>query len=165
MAQSHYQSAGVSPISPVGPSFDNFKPHSAPLNGQVNLVEIKDESSTSRPEKSQGVHIIRSLILEILCLILATASLLCIVALLRHQNNKQIPNWSLGRWGVTLNTVISIISVVFRASLLEPVAASISQFCWTRYTQSRPLDDVCYYDAASRGPLGSLKLLFRLRFM
>jgi hypothetical protein len=165
MAQNHYQSAGVSPISPVGPSFDNFKTYSAPLNGQVSSIEIQVETPTSRPEKAQGFSIIRSLILEILCLVLATASLLCIVALLRHQNNKQIPDWSLGRWGVTLNTVISIISVVFRASLLEPVAASISQFCWTRYTQSRPLDDVCYYDAASRGPLGSLKLLFRLRFM
>jgi len=44
------------------------------------------------------------------------------------------------------------------------VAACISQLCWVWFNgKARPLQDVCYYDAASRGPLGSLLLLYRLK--
>ncbi|TVY21498.1 hypothetical protein LARI1_G002287 [Lachnellula arida] len=73
---------------------------------------------------------------------------------------------SIGRRGnITLNAIISIISTAFRAALLTPVAQSVSQFCWVSFTRPRSLQDVVYYDSASRGPFGSLRLLFRLRFI
>jgi hypothetical protein len=45
-----------------------------------------------------------------------------------------------------------------------PVAECINQLTWVWFGhKARPLEDAVYYDSASRGPLGSLKLLFRLR--
>jgi hypothetical protein len=46
-----------------------------------------------------------------------------------------------------------------------PVSRGISQLCLTWYMQPTSLQDICYYDSASRGPLGNIRLLFRLRFM
>ncbi|KAI0594725.1 hypothetical protein F4775DRAFT_572768 [Biscogniauxia sp. FL1348] len=102
---------------------------------------------------------------EILSLILATITLIGLVVLLKTHEDKPTPEWSVGPWGVTLNAVLSIVSTIFRGSLLVPVAQSISQFGWIWYTQPRSLEDLVYYSSASRGPLGSLRLLIKLRFI
>lgn len=43
-----------------------------------------------------------------------------------------------------------------------PTQACISQLKWTWFKQSRRAIDLERYDQASRGPYGSLKILFRL---
>jgi hypothetical protein len=102
---------------------------------------------------------------ELFSLAVATVSLLGLVVLLRSTSDREPPDWTVGRWGVTLNAIMSVVSTLFRTSLLVSVARNISQFGWIWYTHPRPLDDLAYYDAASRGVFGSLALIFRLRFM
>lgn len=102
---------------------------------------------------------------EIFSLVVAMASLLGLVGLLRSVEDQEIPQWSIAGWGVTLNAIISIVSTLFRTTLLVSVARNIGQFGWIWYTHPRSLDDLAYYDAASRGVLGSLALIFRLRLM
>ncbi|KAF2805532.1 uncharacterized protein BDZ99DRAFT_501742 [Mytilinidion resinicola] len=123
------------------------------------------EPQLDSPKKGQKRGSIHNLLYEILSLLVSAASLAILIAVLSKYDNKPTPKWSLGPLGITLNAIVSILSTVFRGSLLMPVAQSISQFCWIWYTQPRPLRDVCDYDAASRGPLGSIRLLFRLRFI
>jgi Protein of unknown function (DUF3176) len=127
--------------------------------------ESSEDNAPGPARIKQRPSIFRSLIWEILCFVLATTSLVALVAILWSCNKKVIPNWSLGHTAITLNSIVSILSTIFRSSLLVPVASGIGQSCWTWYVRARPLSDLCYYDSASRGPLGSLRLLVRLRFM
>ncbi|KAK9415826.1 hypothetical protein SUNI508_10126 [Seiridium unicorne] len=125
-----------------------------------------DASLTNLVDTKQPRSPVSSLAMEIGALALALTCLVGLVLLLRQYDQKPPPEWTLGPWGVTLNAVISVISLVFRASLLGAVAQCIGQFCWVWFsTQSRPLNDISYYDGASRGALGSLRLLLRLRFI
>lgn len=63
--------------------------------------------------------------------------------------------------GITLNTVVAVLSTASKAALIYAVSQLISQWKWILFTRaSRPLIDFEIIDAASRGPMGSL-LLFR----
>ena len=78
------------------------------------------------------------------------------------------------RWGpLTLNTVNAILSTTISSSLLAFVGPAMSQHLWNSFSQSRkaetganirPAHDLRTFDEASRGPLGSVKLLLRLGF-
>ncbi|KAF7526503.1 hypothetical protein G7054_g10757 [Neopestalotiopsis clavispora] len=104
--------------------------------------------------------------MEISSLTFALICLIGFVVLLRRYDQESPPDWALGSWTVTLNAVISVISLLFRSSLMMVVAQCIGQFCWVWFSkQPRPLDDISYYDDASRGAFGGLRLLFRLKSM
>lgn len=140
--------------------------HTSFLMDKNGSPDIKiEETSTDLSRAGQKLLPLRSIVIEITALVLALASLLGLVAILFVYNGKPNPEWSMAHIGsITLNTIISIISTVFRATLLVPVAQSISQSCWVWFKRPRPLQDVVYYDFASRGPYGSLQLLSRIRF-
>ncbi|KAF4460419.1 hypothetical protein FALBO_12792 [Fusarium albosuccineum] len=99
-------------------------------------------------------------IYDLLSLALVTLALVGLSILLVVCQNKPNPEWTTG---VTLNAIVSIVSTVFRGGILLPVTHCISQFGWLWYTQRRSLQHICYFDAASRGPLGSAQLLFKLQ--
>ena len=136
---------------------------SQPTPNNKRLPNVQGEEPSARAR--QRLPTLRSSRWEIFCFSLATVSLVALFAILWNCHGKKNPTWSIGRVGITLNAIVSIVSTLFRSSLSIPVVQSISQLCWTWYTHPRPLRDICYYDSASRGPLGSLRLLIRLRFM
>ncbi|MCJ1360315.1 MAG: hypothetical protein MMC33_010320 [Icmadophila ericetorum] len=77
-------------------------------------------------------------------------------------HDKPLPHLPLN---VTLNTVLSIWSQIASMCLVATIAKSISQLKWLWFTEpKRLLADFGAFDDASRGPYGSLLLLFRLRF-
>jgi hypothetical protein len=65
---------------------------------------------------------------------------------------------------ISPNTLISIFAAISKTALLVAVADCIGQLKWIRFEQ-RPhlLKELEVYDAATRGPWGSLKLLFTTR--
>ena len=96
-------------------------------------------------------------ILEILALIGTVLSLAVLVALLIAYDRKPIFDWN----GVTLNAVVSVLSTISKTALLLAVAESTSQWKWILFSQQRrPLIDFENIDMASRGPWGSLTLLW-----
>lgn len=98
---------------------------------------------------------------ESLALILAAASFVTLIVILSRYDGKPSPTW---RAGMSINVLVSLISVIFRFSIMLPVEQCISQATWVSLCKERrPLDEVIYYDSASRGPLGSILLIFRLR--
>lgn len=93
-------------------------------------------------------------------------SLLCLaanVAVLASLHQKPYESWRIARVDVTPNTIISIIATVTKASLLLPVAEILVQLKWL-YFQARMqrVSDLQVFDDASRGPLGSMRLLWRV---
>ena len=104
--------------------------------------------------------LLHSWLLEILSTCAAIAVLVAVSVLLSAFDGRPNPLWT---GGITLNTVVAFGSVLFRVSLMVPVASCISQLNWIWFAQAkRPLYDAVRFDQASRGLYGSMKLLVSL---
>jgi hypothetical protein len=81
-----------------------------------------------------------------------------VVAILAIYDGRPNPLWT---GGITLNTVISVASMLFRICLMVPVASCISQMSWIWLAKDRRLlYDVVRFDQASHSPYVSFQLLF-----
>lgn len=81
-----------------------------------------------------------------------------LVGLLLVYNGQTIFDW----YSVTLNTIVSTLSVAMKALLLFAAAECIGQWKWIMLHRStRTLIDFERVDQASRGPLGCFNLLWR----
>jgi len=66
--------------------------------------------------------------------------------------------------GITLNIMVSIISVAMKASLTYVVTECMAQWKWILFTtEEKPPIDFDRIDSAARGPSGSFRVLFRTR--
>ena len=76
--------------------------------------------------------------------------------LLACYNNKQVFDWN----GVTLNAIVAIFSAVSKSLLANTISECLGQSKWIWFArEQRHLSDLDLIDSASRGPLGSLKIL------
>lgn len=99
---------------------------------------------------------------EIAGIVGSISFLLALAVVLATYDGKPVFDWH----GVTLNAIISVLSTASKASLLFVVEELISQWKWIIFTsEERPLADFDRIDSASRGPLGSLKVLWMRRTM
>ncbi|KAI0551335.1 hypothetical protein F4679DRAFT_572456 [Xylaria curta] len=90
-------------------------------------------------------------------IILSIISLGGILIFLNVYDQQPVPQYIAG---VTLNAIISILTITSESSLLVAVAGAISQLKWRWYQRrSRSVLDLQLFDDASRGPLGSAMLL------
>jgi hypothetical protein len=155
--------------------------HAEPVDGlitrvksaQGSLLEHDYEISIDTREQPKSIsekplrRIVRTFdaegwLWEILSLVTACASLGVFMSLLQQYDNQVRPHWT---FGMSLNTVVSAVSTVFRISVLVPVTTGISQMGWVWLARrERRLDDISCFDAASRGPWGSLHLVYRTKF-
>lgn len=99
---------------------------------------------------------------EILGIVASALLLIALSAILAVYDNKAVFEWK----GVTLNAVVSVISTASKASLLYSISQLISQWKWIIFTRTkRPLMDFERVDSASRGPMGSLELMWKCKTM
>ncbi|KAK7446109.1 hypothetical protein Landi51_07607 [Colletotrichum acutatum] len=98
---------------------------------------------------------------EILCIIASIASFIAIVIVLASYDNHNLPTW---RFKITLNTFLAFFTTLAKGAFMLPVSLAFSQSKFTWFLKPNPLYDFYILDQASRGWLGSLKLLFRVRF-
>lgn len=83
-----------------------------------------------------------------------------LVVILLQMNNRPLDTWT---QKISLNAMVSALSTISKALLLEPVGASIGQLKWLHLRRPRRMYDFELFDQASRGPLGSIFLLARFR--
>ncbi|KAL6874801.1 hypothetical protein J3F83DRAFT_759559 [Trichoderma novae-zelandiae] len=83
-----------------------------------------------------------------------------LVFILAHFQNRQLSEWS---FFISFNATVAIVITAARATLLAAVSVCISQEKWMRF-RNKPhrLLDMAIIDTASRGPLGSLRMLFQI---
>ncbi|KAF7518915.1 hypothetical protein G7054_g13272 [Neopestalotiopsis clavispora] len=99
---------------------------------------------------------------EISASIFSLGCFAAIVGVLATYDAKSLASWNFV-FGITLNTLIAILSTLSRSTLLVPVTSCISQLKWIHLVAaSRPLREVQVFDDASRGPWGSLELIWKL---
>jgi hypothetical protein len=138
------------------------------MDQSVNQANLEN---SSQPSTSSNIHndhkqTENGLYRWIWELSACTGSLLtfsAIIGLLLAFDGRPQPEWP---YGITLNSALSWLSTITKSCLLVPAAECISQCIWISYT-ARPqkLDTVARFDAASRGPWGSLRLLWSLKTM
>ncbi|MCJ1438974.1 hypothetical protein MMC27_008364 [Xylographa pallens] len=98
--------------------------------------------------------------LELAAILGSLSCLVALIVVLGKLDNQPIFDWN----GVTLNTIVSILSTTAKAWLMLVLAETISQWKWILFSSRRRfLIDLQALDEASRGPLGSLKLLWHAR--
>lgn len=67
-----------------------------------------------------------------------------------------LPQWP---FRISINTLLSIYSLVFKTCLTFVVASCIGQLQWSWFSSHRPLYDLVRFDKATRGPWGSFQIL------
>ncbi|KAK7961909.1 uncharacterized protein PG986_002734 [Apiospora aurea] len=77
-------------------------------------------------------------------------------------HGKPLPQWP---FRITINSLISIYSTVLKAAISVVLSSGLGQLQWAWFRSLRPLHDAVRYDEATRGPWGSLQILYfhRLR--
>ncbi|KAI0414754.1 hypothetical protein F5X98DRAFT_348475 [Xylaria grammica] len=98
---------------------------------------------------------------EIMGMILSLSSLAASIVLLAVYDGQRTDSWMAP---FTLNTFISILAQTSRTSLAFGVGSSLGQAKWNNFSKrSGNLALFGAFDEASKGPWGSLNLLYRLR--
>ena len=95
---------------------------------------------------------------EMLSWFISAACMAAIVIVLLKLDGRPLPEWP---FSIQLNSVLSVLAVSAKATLVLPVSQALSQLKWTRFRQTRPLLDLQRFDDASRGPYGASMLLFK----
>lgn len=93
------------------------------------------------------------------CLLSIIAFVGMCITLAMYQR-KPSPNWPV--W-LSLNTIVSIYSLVVKAGIVYVIGEGLGQLKWSWLSKDRFLIDLVRFDEASRGPSGALRLLWRLR--
>ncbi|KAJ8070712.1 hypothetical protein OCU04_001083 [Sclerotinia nivalis] len=79
-----------------------------------------------------------------------------IITTLYPYAEQPLPQWP---FQISINTLLSIYSLVFKTCLTFVIASCIGQLQWSWFSSHRPLYDLVRYDRATRGPWGSVQLL------
>lgn len=96
--------------------------------------------------------------LELLALFGCLVSFAGLVILLAIFNGRSVFAWH----AITLNAIVSILSVALKVTLVFSVSECIGQWKWLLFTAGqRNLMEFERIDLASRGPLGSTYLIWR----
>ena len=97
--------------------------------------------------------------LELFAMFLSVGSLVAAAVVLAWYNNTPLSNWN--GFVFSINTVISILGVVSKATLAFAVSSAFGQHKWNWFrTRQDELRVFVKFDEASRGPWGSFILLF-----
>jgi hypothetical protein len=103
----------------------------------------------------------RTWYLEAFCLLCSAACATLIAIFLVSIDNTHVESW---HHYFSINTVVSTLGVIFKLTLLMAVSAALAQGKWTWFQKrADTLSTFEAIDAGSRGTVGSLKLLLRMR--
>lgn len=140
-----------------------LRPLTIPDNAEESIshADTKPAASNTTEHYGQWRRGLEEWGWETAACLLSLAGFLGTVGLLKAFDGKAQPSWP---YGITLNSAVAVLSTVTKGLLLVPAAACISQSIWISYAESaHPLRTLTTYDAASRGPLGALHLIWRLK--
>ncbi|KAH3917227.1 hypothetical protein HBI56_120650 [Parastagonospora nodorum] len=118
-------------------------------------------TSPSQRSPSRSVYtLLREWKYEIATWLLGSCALGCIVALLVVYRDRPLKEWT-SRFLPA--PVIAALSQIVQSALLFSISACIGQLKWDWLRQTRSASDLGKFEEASRGPQGSLMLLFKTK--
>lgn len=149
-------------------SHNHGEGHKAPLLPGSDNSDQENGGSDKIPSRQPSYWnhlVLDTWFSETLAICFSLVCFIAIVAVLSSYDGKQPPKLT---YGLTLNTIVSILATACKSSLLFLVAESIGQLKWAWLYQTgkdekehrRPLQDIQLFDGASRGPMGYFTILF-----
>ena len=101
---------------------------------------------------------------EIIAMVVSIVALVVVAGIAWTMNDRPLAEWPLTKSAtpISINAVISAITVLSRATLAVPIVACVSQLKWLHFRTPRMVSDMDVFDSASRGGLGSLQFLFKI---
>lgn len=133
----------------------------------IELQHLTKGTDSNRPPAKQPKSF-RSCSVTLLCTwrwelsiwLLGTAGLIANVALLICFNGVEQRAW---KSNVQITAFVAALAQLSQSALLVPTGSSLGQLKWRWLQQDRKAVDIDRFDLASRGPDGSLRLLWHLR--
>lgn len=123
--------------------------------------DTRPPASTPRPRQHGAKELIKAWAPEFGWIFLAIALFIALVVTLQQYDNKGLPDWPMG---LTLNTLVAFLATMCRSVIIIPIAEGLSQLKWNWFaSKKRPVKDLYIFDQASRGPWGSVRLIFRMK--
>ena len=122
---------------------ENLTPH--------DISDSHSPSTWTRITLDSWFYEIAGLFFGFVCFI----AMVCVLCIYQEQSTPEVP------YGITLNTLISILATASKASLAFAVGECIGQLKWSAFQSPRPLHYIQAYDSAGRGPWGSFLLLIQ----
>ena len=107
-----------------------------------------------KQDKKKGV-VDGTWLLQILAISVSGFSMAAIGILLAHYKDQPIFDWH----GITFNVILVVLSAISKTTLAFTLSECLGQAKWIWFSKQRPLRDIDLIDSASRGPLGSFKVL------
>lgn len=123
--------------------------------GSTPAPPIKDSQRPSRSPTTTTKHATEwwtQWRLEILSGVLSMAALVATVITLVPNQGEPLPDWP---FDISINTLLSIYSVVFKTCMLFVIQSCVGQQQWVWFASERQLYDVALFDSARQGPYGS----------
>ena len=146
------------------PSYPSELDHRSQQTG-YRVISGAPDDVTSRPRQRQWSYDGRKRPIvvvwwsEILGCFLAVIAAVATFATLYPYQGKPLPQWP---YSITVNALLSAYMVVLKAGTAYVLAEGLGQQKWQWFSRERSLYDISTYDDAVGGPLGALKLLWRL---
>ncbi|KAJ3519282.1 hypothetical protein NM208_g14184 [Fusarium decemcellulare] len=148
---------GFLPLRSRSPNEIASSPHPPPPYSSKN--ESNGDNEAPRTTKQSGV--IRTWYLEAISLITSAAALTGLLIILARQDGKPLSTWTMP---LSLNTIVSLLSVTVKTPLAFVVGNCIAQGKWAWFSKRQgPLAAFVAIEEAGRGPLGSLQLMWKLK--
>ncbi|KAK1529090.1 short-chain dehydrogenase [Colletotrichum costaricense] len=138
----------------------------APLSPQrpgLSKQRFQDEDVCEAQQDSQTRRSVLFLwIWEILSLVLATCLLAVTITVILGQDDHPLRDWPLDRI-ITLNSLVNLLSTIFRGILVSIATELIAQAKWTWFwcdkSSQRRMGNLQHFDDGTRGVWGALKLM------
>jgi hypothetical protein len=129
-------------------------------NSSLNRLSVNRLPTFKRIRRFFARFVTDWWLLELASLLLSLLLFGGMVAVLASWNGSAVSEW---HYDITINTVIAVLSTASKACLLLPVSSIVGQARWMHFRHRRPLIELEFLDAASRGPFGSFQVLARVR--
>jgi hypothetical protein len=140
-------------------------PHYKHSSKDVHFASSSSINSKKPPRSSPtlagriGQFYSRQWVSETFSCLFALLAVAGLVITLRAHEHKTLPDWP---QLVTINSIVSIFSLLIRGGVCYILAEGISQLKWQWFRKPHRLSDMEHFDDASRGTWGSILFICRL---
>ncbi|KAK4081201.1 uncharacterized protein Triagg1_2733 [Trichoderma aggressivum f. europaeum] len=128
----------------------------------ANEVCNDESSAESATDVKETIHLrlVSTWWIEIITMSISFGCIAALVCILVRFQNRLLAEWS---FFISINATVAIAITAARVTLLAAISVCLSQEKWTHFTKrTHRLKDFAIIDTASRGPLGSLQMLYKV---
>ncbi|KAI0145775.1 hypothetical protein F4776DRAFT_374757 [Hypoxylon sp. NC0597] len=127
---------------------------------EVGNSNHKDAAPDSPSPTTKKMSLASIWWLEGISFLLVVVMVGALVGTVQPYQGQPLPRWP---YSLSINTIVAFYTEVMRAAMILVLGQCLSQLKWSWFTQPRPLHHMEHYDNASRGPWGSVGLLWAIR--